>query len=69
MKRGTLAAIGLYQRAVSPFLPVCCRYEPTCSEYSRQAISRHGLFRGLWLSLVRLSRCTPIGGRGYDPVP
>lgn len=69
MKKGSLLAIRLYQRALSPFLPVSCRYEPTCSEYSHQAISQHGLIRGLWLSLRRLARCTPIGGTGYDPVP
>ena len=69
MKKGSLLAIRLYQRALSPFLPVSCRYEPTCSEYSHQAISQHGLLRGLWLSLRRLARCTPIGGTGYDPVP
>jgi len=69
MKKGNLLVIRLYQRALSPFLPVSCRYEPTCSEYSHQAISQHGLMRGLWLSLRRLARCTPIGGTGYDPVP
>ena len=69
MKKGSLLVIRLYQRALSPFLPVSCRYEPTCSEYSHQAISQHGLMRGLWLSLRRLARCTPIGGTGYDPVP
>lgn len=69
MMKGTLWAIRLYQRAISPFLPVACRYEPTCSEYSHQAISQHGLIRGLWLSLRRLVKCTPVGGTGYDPVP
>ncbi|MFH1560497.1 MAG: membrane protein insertion efficiency factor YidD [Chloroflexota bacterium] len=69
MKKGPMLAIRLYQRAISPFLPVACRYQPTCSEYSHQAISQHGLVRGLWLSLRRLARCTPIGGTGYDPVP
>ena len=69
MKKGPLLAIRLYQRAISPFLPVACRYEPTCSEYSRQAISQHGIVRGLWLSVRRLARCSPIGGTGYDPVP
>ena len=69
MKKGSLLVIKLYQRALSPFLPVSCRYEPTCSEYSHQAISQHGLISGLWLSLRRLARCTPIGGTGYDPVP
>ena len=69
MKKRSLLAIRLYQRAISPFLLVACRYEPTCSEYSHQAISQHGLIRGLWLSMRRLARCTPIGGTGYDPVP
>ena len=69
MKKRSLLAIRLYQRAISPFLPVACRYEPTCSEYSHQAISQHGLIRGLWLSIRRLAGCTPIGGTGYDPVP
>ncbi|MBF8268092.1 MAG: protein yidD [Dehalococcoidia bacterium] len=69
MKRGFLFAIELYQRAISPYLPVACRYHPTCSHYSHQAISRYGASRGLWLGLRRLARCTPMGGRGPDPVP
>ena len=69
MRGGAMVAIRWYQRAVSPFLPVSCRYLPTCSEYSHQAIGSHGLLRGLWLTVRRLARCTPIGGRGYDPVP
>ena len=69
MKRGALGAIRLYQRAISPYLPTSCRYEPTCSRYSHEAIDRYGLARGVWMSLVRLARCTPIGGTGYDPVP
>ena len=69
MKKWPMSAIRLYQRAISPFLPVTCRYQPTCSEYSHQAISKHGLMRGLGLTLHRLTRCTPIGGTGYDPVP
>ena len=69
MKRGALLAIQLYQRTISPYLPVSCRYEPTCSHYSHEAISRHGVVRGLWLSVRRLARCTPIGGTGHDPVP
>ncbi|MBI4282797.1 MAG: membrane protein insertion efficiency factor YidD [Chloroflexi bacterium] len=69
MKKWPVSAIRLYQRTISPFLPVTCRYQPTCSEYSHQAISKHGLVRGLWLTLRRLARCTPLGGAGYDPVP
>lgn len=69
MRTGALAAIRWYQRAVSPFLPVSCRYLPTCSEYSHQAIADRGLLPGLWLTARRLARCTPFGGRGYDPVP
>ena len=69
MKRGALGAIRLYQRAISPYLPTSCRYEPTCSRYSHEAIDRYGLVRGVWMSLGRLARCTPIGGTGYDPVP
>ncbi|MBI2856626.1 MAG: membrane protein insertion efficiency factor YidD [Chloroflexi bacterium] len=69
MNRGILLVIELYQRVVSPYLPVSCRYEPTCSRYSHQAIAKYGLAKGLWLTLRRLARCTPLSGHGYDPVP
>jgi len=61
--------IGLYQRCLSPALPVSCRFVPTCSEYAMEAIDRHGLFFGAILALGRLLRCNPLGGSGYDPVP
>ena len=64
-----LACITLYQRSISPYLPSFCRYVPTCSQYSHQAIQGHGLLKGSWLTLKRLARCRPLGGRGYDPVP
>lgn len=67
-----LAAIGLirfYQYFISPFWPGVCRYGPSCSEYGREAIERHGLLRGGWLTLRRILRCHPWGGSGYDPVP
>lgn len=67
-----LAAIGLirfYQYFISPFWPGVCRYGPSCSEYGREAIERHGVLYGGWLTLRRLSRCHPWGGSGYDPVP
>jgi len=67
-----LAAIGLirfYQYFISPFWPGVCRYGPSCSEYGREAIERHGLLHGGWLTARRLLRCHPWGGSGYDPVP
>ena len=67
--RGILSLIRAYQRLISPSLGPLCRYEPSCSHYAHEAIERHGLLRGVWLGLRRLSRCRPYGGRGYDPVP
>ena len=69
MKELALVGIRLYQRTVSRYLRPACRYEPTCSEYSYEAIQGLGLLRGAWLTLRRLARCHPLGGRGYDPVP
>ena len=63
-----LSLIRFYQRAISPGIGQVCRYEPTCSHYMHEAIERHGLLKGGWLGLRRLSRCRPYGGRGYDPV-
>lgn len=69
----TLALIGFYQLALSPYLGPNCRFQPTCSNYAREAIVRHGIWRGGYLSLRRLSRCHPVtwlgGGEGFDPVP
>lgn len=64
-----IGLIGFYQRVLSPYWPGACRYTPTCSHYAQEAIERHGLGRGGWLTLRRLARCTPWGGRGFDPVP
>ncbi len=69
MKRLALGFLTLYQRAISPYLPSQCRYYPTCSQYSKEAIEKYGLGKGTWLTLRRLGRCHPLGGRGYDPVP
>lgn len=69
MKRLGLAAIGAYQRWISPSLPPACRYQPTCSHYGYEAIERHGIMRGSWLTLKRLVRCNPFASGGYDPVP
>ena len=58
-----------YQLLISPVLPASCRFHPSCSEYARQAVSRHGAGKGSWLSLRRLLRCHPFHPGGYDPVP
>ncbi len=61
--------VRIYQLLVSPWLPPSCRFSPTCSEYTRQALLKYGILRGTWLALRRLSRCHPLGSGGYDPVP
>ena len=61
--------IRLYQRFVSPLLGPRCRFSPSCSTYAMEALGRHGLWRGGWLSLWRLLRCHPCTAGGYDPVP
>ena len=63
-----LRAIAAYQRAFDG-RPSPCRFFPTCSEYSREAIETHGSGRGLWLTMRRLVRCRPFGPSGFDPVP
>jgi uncharacterized protein len=60
--------IRFYQYAISPFLPGACRYTPTCSQYSIEAIQKYGPLKGMWLGLKRIGRCHPWGGSGYDPV-
>ena len=64
-----LAAIRAYQLAISPLLGPRCRFLPTCSEYTSDALRTHGAGRGLILAIRRLLRCHPWGGSGYDPVP
>ncbi|MFL9845966.1 membrane protein insertion efficiency factor YidD [Flavobacterium rhizosphaerae] len=75
MKAGQLAImpfvflIRVYQTLISPFLPSACRYTPTCSQYTIEALKIHGLFKGGWLGIKRIASCNPWGGKGYDPVP
>ncbi len=69
MTRIAILTITLYQKAISPYLPSACRYSPTCSHYSQEAIREYGLMKGGWLGVKRLARCNPWGNQGYDPVP
>lgn len=69
MKRLLIGMIRFYQKHISPALPACCRYVPTCSQYAIEAIEKRGAFVGLFLATKRLLRCNPLGGFGYDPVP
>ena len=64
-----LVLIQLYRWCISPFLPVACRFHPTCSDYAKQALAEHGLWRGVVLTLIRIVRCNPWGGSGIDNVP
>jgi putative membrane protein insertion efficiency factor len=61
--------VRFYQVAISPYTPNSCRYQPTCSHYTVEALKVHGLFKGGWLSIKRIGSCHPWGGSGYDPVP
>jgi putative membrane protein insertion efficiency factor len=67
--RAAAAVFAAYKKIVSPLLPPACRFTPTCSEYAREAVLRHGLGRGLALAARRLSRCHPFHAGGHDPVP
>lgn len=69
MKALALALIRFYKRFISPGLPSSCRFEPTCSTYTYEAIERYGVIRGSWLGAKRISRCHPLNPGGYDPVP
>jgi len=69
MRGVVVLGIRAYQAVLSPWLGPACRFDPSCSEYAIEAVSRHGTLRGSWLALRRIGRCHPLGGFGYDPVP
>lgn len=69
MKTLALAMIRFYKRFLSPLLPSACRFEPTCSVYTYEAIEKYGVIKGGWLGIKRISRCHPFNPGGYDPVP
>ena len=68
MKFLVLDLLGIYKAMVSPFLPPACRFEPTCSEYMRQAVDKYGAVKGTWMGVKRLLRCQPFCEGGHDPV-
>ena len=64
-----LIPVYIYRGAISPLFPPSCRYTPTCSRYTIEALKKHGPIKGSYLSAKRILSCNPWGGSGYDPVP
>ena len=69
LARPLIWLVKAYRIAISPWLGLNCRYQPTCSSYAIEALQVHGVLRGSWLAAKRIGRCHPWGGSGYDPVP
>ncbi|MFA4885782.1 MAG: membrane protein insertion efficiency factor YidD [Desulfotomaculaceae bacterium] len=68
MKKVFLTLIRLYQLFISPLKPSSCRFYPTCSHYAMQAVEKHGVYKGVWMTVIRISKCHPFHPGGYDPV-
>ena len=69
MKQLLMLLVRAYQLLVRPVLPPTCRFSPSCSQYSLEALSKYGALKGLWLTIKRVVRCNPWNPGGYDPVP
>jgi putative membrane protein insertion efficiency factor len=69
VKKVVLQLIKLYQSTISTVVPPSCRFTPTCSQYTYEAIEKYGFFKGGWLGARRIARCHPFNPGGYDPVP
>jgi len=69
LRAAALLLLRGYKRFISPLLPPMCRFEPTCSVYTMQAVEKYGVLRGVWLGIRRLARCHPFNPGGWDPVP
>ena len=68
MRKAVIATLRCYKRFLSPYLPSACRFQPTCSEYMLEAVSKYGVLRGVSLGARRLLRCHPFHQGGFDPV-
>ncbi|MDR1596341.1 MAG: membrane protein insertion efficiency factor YidD [Treponema sp.] len=69
LQKAVLFLIRFYQQALSPHFPSGCRYIPSCSAYTYEAVRKYGVFRGVFLGVKRILRCHPFHSGGYDPVP
>ena len=69
MSKLALTLIKIYQSTISQVMPPACRFIPTCSQYTYEAITKYGFLKGVWLGAKRLARCHPFHEGGYDPVP
>lgn len=69
IKKLLIFFIDIYSNIISPLFPPVCRFYPTCSHYAREALEKHGVYCGLFLSLKRICKCHPFNSGGYDPVP
>jgi putative membrane protein insertion efficiency factor len=69
MRQILIAVINFYRKVISPILGPRCRYWPSCSKYTLEAVQKYGAAKGTWLGLKRICRCHPWGGHGYDPLP
>lgn len=68
MVKVLIQLISVYQRYLSPYKGQVCRFYPSCSQYSKDSLAKHGLLKGLWFSFVRVLKCHPFHPGGYDPV-
>ena len=68
LERLSIGSIRVYRRSVSPMLPASCRYTPSCSLYTLQAIEKYGVVRGIPMGALRVLRCHPFARGGFDPV-
>jgi putative membrane protein insertion efficiency factor len=64
-----IICIKVYKKVISPLLPKACRFYPTCSQYTIEALQKYGFFKGMFLGIKRILRCNPFFPGGHDPVP